>query len=179
MFNNGFKETIEQAATLPDVDTRVFALFLEWVYRGTFHQSVKADTHSSLVIRLYSWAERICLPVLMDYAVTVLFSAFKKHNKQFNIVGIRSIYKSTPPTSLLRKWATQTLRRHIYFQDDNNGAEALTGLLTEQKDATLDLLLYMHGNVDKIADPLTLPVCTFHTHAKDDPCPFPVNLEWV
>lgn len=34
MFNGGFKEDIEQTATLPEDSPRVFTLLVEWIYSG-------------------------------------------------------------------------------------------------------------------------------------------------
>ena len=100
MFNSGFKETYDQAAKLPDIDPETFELFLEWAYRGSFRpiDMIKSSpTEGPIVdrIKLYGWAERMCMPDLMDYIVTSMMAAFRKYNDGLSYTGSRMIYQAT------------------------------------------------------------------------------------
>ena len=44
---------------------------------------------------------------------------------------------------------------------------------------TFDLMLLLRGIRTVLPDPETLPVCTFHVHAKEEEGKFPVDLNLV
>lgn len=85
MFNNGFTETLDQAATLLEVNSDTFDLFLEWVYGGDFQplDMTKNTPYSGPIvdlIRLYGFAESICLSELQDLVATSVIVLFRDNS---------------------------------------------------------------------------------------------------
>jgi hypothetical protein len=100
MFNGGFLEATEMKAILPEDDPVVYGLLLEWVYSGCYAKlDIKDHTSSSGPfierIKLYAFAEKICLVPLMDYTMTTLISNYHHHMKALSDVAMLLAYKLT------------------------------------------------------------------------------------
>jgi phage tail protein X len=140
-------------------------------YCGTFRKSLDANHGITNLIKLYGFAEQICLPDLLDYTASTIFSNNQKAKSRFNLHHIQTIYKYTAPNPLLRNWGIQALRRLISLDKLTTTSSTVAELLQNQ-DIALDLVDPLRS--DEILPPpaFTLPVCTFHVHAKNLECKY-------
>jgi hypothetical protein len=69
MFESSFAESVDQRATLPEDGANVFPLFTEWLYAGRcVPLGLKQFDGAEFLdlFQLYGFAEKICLPALLD-----------------------------------------------------------------------------------------------------------------
>jgi hypothetical protein len=185
-FTSGFKETVDQAARLTDVDPETFDLFLEWIYRGSFRtidMTKSKPTTGPIVdrIKLYAWAEEMCSPELMNYTATSIISALKsvrKYDDNLSHEGSRMIYDLTSAKAPLRRFAVMGMHYGMVSYE-NDGCWTTASILEAIKGCTdleQDLMNLLRHTFTKSPpqDPTKLPACTFHVHEKDKTCKFDV-----
>lgn len=184
-FTNGFKETKEQTTTLPEVESPVFELFIEWVYRGSFPRPSNIMTcdpvkgyFTSNLIKLYGFAEYICLKTLKDYAVTSLISVFVKNKSGLSTAGISLVYQVTAPGSRLRAFAAQTLQHSLGTKLDIAlwTTDNVSAIMMKNEDLTKDFLALLRREPKYPENPIMLPICTFHVHPKNEECRFKLDV---
>lgn len=177
MFNNGSRETAEQKAEFPELELNTFDLFLEWIYRDSFHPRSYLSRQAcvdSLTARtkLYGFADQLRLLDLMDYTLITILSTLKETNLGLGMKGTECIYEHTPPGSKFRDFAARNL--HFRLAQGSVGEDYMTVKITasmmKYQDLTHDLLELMGGSPKEANNPLLLPICTFHVHAKDEEC---------
>ncbi|KAH6682664.1 hypothetical protein B0J14DRAFT_574116 [Halenospora varia] len=115
MFNSSFIESEQNLAKLPDVDPSIFALFIEYLYGNSRLSPVNikvSTTNSGPVIdriKLYGFAEKICLTGLADYIITNLISNLRHYERSPSREGILLAYHVTRPGSPLRQFMAASL----------------------------------------------------------------------
>ncbi|KAH8687274.1 hypothetical protein BGZ60DRAFT_5201 [Tricladium varicosporioides] len=150
MFNSGFIESEQNLAKLSDVDPSIFALFIEYLYGNGRLPPVDikvSTTNSGPVIdriKLYGFAEKICLTTLADYLITNLISNLRHYERSPSREGILLTYQVTRPGSPLRQFMAASLYFIMRFDTEETPwssralAECLRGEGTE--DLVVDLV---------------------------------------
>ncbi|CAG8979576.1 hypothetical protein HYALB_00010777 [Hymenoscyphus albidus] len=185
MFSSGFLEAEEKSGSLPDEEPIVFALFLEYLYGGgrLSPVDVTLSTQSSgpIVdrIKLYGFAERICLVELADYVMTNLISNLKHYERTPSREGILLAYKETRTGSSLRRYMSSALYYVMKYETEDSPwtAEALCETLKEVDDLLYDLIVVTRKHeahippaTKKSVDPRIGSKCRFHSHPENAVC---------
>ncbi|KAF4624291.1 hypothetical protein G7Y89_g13882 [Cudoniella acicularis] len=186
MFSSGFIESEEGHATLPDEDPAIFSLFVEWLYGNGRLSPVdisKSTTSSGPVIdriKLYGFAERICLIELADYLMTNLISNLRHYERSPSKEGMKLAYVETRQGSPLRKYMANSLYFIMKFDGEDTpwSSRALCDTLRASgaDDLLFDLIQVTRKHeVDSkalkySADPRIGSKCRWHAHADGAPC---------
>lgn len=171
MFNGGFKETEEQAATLPEDGPVIIGHFLKWVYCGTLPPLVPGQPHRHLSndrIKLYAFAEKICETELTDYVITNLVSKLVKHNVFSAVSSMLLAYNITPLGSKLRSIMIFQLLRIVTIANPQKWPTSqITEALNESTDMNSDLVAALRGSHEKPIGSIMsddFDICEFHVH---------------
>ena len=103
----GFKETQEQAMTLPEENLCVFKLFTKWLYASEFKHvallptSIMDDVYYNLA-SLYDFADRYDIPTLLHQCRSYLYDALQHHDVP-TLEGVEDVFDSTEPGSIIRQ----------------------------------------------------------------------------
>jgi hypothetical protein len=180
MFEGAFKEGIDQAATLPEEDPDLFALLIHWVYTGClkpidinqYQTSADPDSDAFLDrIKLYGYAEKICLPLLMDYIMTNLMAAYDKLRKYPSLKTAIAAFEISFPDSHIRKFMSQSVAWYIADASTYNKAKIardpadVAQAMAECQDLAVDVIKHLSGlNSTSVSNPLNASKCDFHQH---------------
>lgn len=118
MLTGGYKETQDQEASLEEDDPDAFDLFVQWLYKDRLlpidvsKQTPDLDCGPFFdLIKLYYFAEKICLADLMDYVMSVLQAAYDKSVLEepyndfetlVNLTVMKYVNQNTSPAAKLR-----------------------------------------------------------------------------
>ncbi|KAE8448307.1 hypothetical protein EG329_009551 [Mollisiaceae sp. DMI_Dod_QoI] len=106
-FEGSFKES-SGVMELPDADTKVFGMLIDWLYRDTLRRGQCQD-HVHTFIKLWILAHILCIPVLCNKTIDALVSVFAFCPEARISVGmVRYIYNDTTDGSPLRLWVVET-----------------------------------------------------------------------
>jgi len=175
MFEGRFKEAVEQKADLPDDNPAAFSLFVEWLYGSRYTQIDidKRTSNSGLFvdrIRLYAFAEKICLNSLMNYTITTLMSNYKEHVCFPTAAAATLAYELCPVGSRLRRFMSNCLAQiiKVEFVDPKAWApDEIAVAMMGSQNLTFDVLQLLHGKDHKIMlVALYMEKCHFHTPGK-------------
>ncbi|TVY80459.1 hypothetical protein LSUE1_G005344 [Lachnellula suecica] len=149
MFCGQFLESEQQSATLPEDDPIVFNLFLMWVYGDGSLAPVdfsKNTVDSGPIldrIKLYGFAEKICLTELSDYLMTTLISNLSLQNRTLSLASVTSAYELTRPESPSRKYISHSLTLTVKLSGPETSSSNninIKRLLSENEDILKDTL---------------------------------------
>jgi hypothetical protein len=191
MFKGTFKEGVEQKADLPDEYSDAFGLFVHWLYRD-FLQPIDISKHNPPKydvfldrVRLYCFAEKICLPTLMDYTMTTLMSGYSEHSEHPLLEAAIAAYESSSPNSHIRTYMSKHFAWYIAQYSDSDSLAAnrtspcLAQTLIASQDLTADVLRYLRGTNGRgtkgyraVPDPRGSDKCQFHAHSSGEICLF-------
>lgn len=180
MFQGGFKEGQENAATLPEEDPVIFGLFLEWLYKDRLSKmklatSTPRDGPFTNRIKLFQYAVKICLPQLQDLTMSDLMDNIEIHNRHPNLRSVIVSYESTPAGSPLRKFMARTLLSVV--GTGTYSTECATDEIMGNADLVRDIIrLTGEKNAQEGANfdvlPWEMPRCDFHAHAPGADCAY-------
>lgn len=93
-------------------------------------------------------------------------------NCLFAIDRILSVYNKLPAGSGMRKYAALCLAYWLRKgNSEDESLEHISKAMSDNADLRMDVLtLIRDKGVDIASDPSRMPACTFHSHAKDEPC---------
>lgn len=171
MFNGGFKEAVEQAATLPVDDPDAFDLFLEWIYTGRL-SCLEFENIDAVYarIRLYGLAEKLMMPDLMDYTITTI--SVINRISPLSTQAMAIAYEVTGPDSPLRSFVARALYyatgngesgRAAEVYKKNWPASGLAQIMSAQEEMISDLIDVMR-NPEARKDLSCVDICEFHVH---------------
>jgi hypothetical protein len=182
MLQGPFKEAVEHTVRLPEDDPDAFGLFLEWVYGGGLLQPADMKKHTSTNgpifdrVKLYCFAEKICLDRLVDYTMTSLLSAYSKNKRSPSAMAISYAYEHSSSDSPLRKFALESFVQTAFNKEATWNVKNLSDTMLSSEDLRIDFLrLTMSGealNIKTATPPTKRSPCTYHVHNKDEDCPF-------
>jgi len=158
MFESGFQESIDQTATLPEDDPEVFALFIQWIYGNAFKKptNVTEDSPSTFrLVQVYAFAEKISLPILMDYTMTYIISRFVKNKIMPSIDTVCEAYRTTHQDSKLRLFGSRYLSFAILRGKKGGIRSQITAETMNCQDLTRDVMEHLLGSHGK---PLESPL---------------------
>lgn len=187
MLNGSFMEAGEQRAELPEDDCDVFNLFLEWLYIRRLpaidvavHDKFKLSNPNKSPfihrIKLYCFAEKLCLSSLMDYTMTVLMESYLTLRRLPSFAAMDQIYKHTSSSSPLRRFVAMNAHYIIVTMDDTDhsgywNTTDLTAVMNANSDLVADVLKLMRKTYKaEVFSPKMLKPCLFHVHEKDGSC---------
>ncbi|TGO42560.1 hypothetical protein BHYA_0007g00600 [Botrytis hyacinthi] len=178
MFSSGFVEGLEGEAFFPEDNPKCFDSFMGWIYFRTL-RVLNASTALEKVeydlspLSLYSFADKLCLPELMD----LVLDTYKNTYKFPRVSLVSDVYKMTPTDSPLRNFMCQCM--YYIFAEYNSQdicnfwtTEDMAIAMSLHKDLNIDFLNLMRLDSPGFAstDPRALPNCDFHCHGEDAPC---------
>jgi len=119
--DGGFIESVDQTASFPEDDPAIFSLFLEWLYTknlAPINVANSTETSGPLVdlMRLYQFADKLCLLELADYAITILVSNYDHHHLPPSQFAMKLAYEITGAGSGLRAFMVNFL----FFRVEQN-----------------------------------------------------------
>ena len=177
MFASGFKEVIEKTVRMPEDDPDAFNQFLEWFYKGALQPvNIAKETRDGGPlfnrVKLYRFAEKHCLDVLMDLAISSIMTCHVKNKSMPNYTSIKYGYPETDTSSKLRSFMSKALARILRNQVEGGSwpATDISRLMIDNEELSLDVLRLMRGVASQ--DPLTLPKCTFHVYPTSQTYPY-------
>jgi hypothetical protein len=180
MFKSGFSETTTSTAYLPEDDPDVFSLFLEWVYGHRLTPVTAAamalpnNSHFFMDrVKLYVFAEKICLDELCDYTMSNLMSLLQQYERSPTIQQMREAYEGTAVGSPIRRFMCLSLLFHAKNEDEDS--HWTSKLLSEALVGVPDLCFDFMGLVregGRLADPKKMGKCGFHKHAEGEECQY-------
>ena len=179
MFSGDFKEVIESAVRMPEDDADAFDLFVQWLYSGRLEypdMALNTSTSGPMWNRfnLHCFAEKICLPDLMDYTMSSIMSACARGDKSPSLAVIGMVYGSTTHGSKLRQFFAHT----VHFMIRNGGdlgpwpSSKLAQVMTDHEDLTLGVLQLLRNNSGPPSSPGQYQKCMFHVHGKEHACKY-------
>ena len=139
----GFRESLEQAMSLPEDDPNIFNLFVNWMYSREFPQ-LDHSSQSSLYIayreytRLYVFSDRYDISSLSAQCLKKLYKLFKDSDHGPSLDLLQWLYDNTEPGTILRQlWNDGTVfRKDFTWFHEKNVIETLKML----PDISSDLL---------------------------------------
>jgi len=179
MFSSDFKEVVESTVRMPEDDPDVFNLFVQWLYAARLcvpDMTKNTATSGPMWTRfkLYCFAEKICLPELMDYTMSSIMSACVRGDKSPSIEVMRMVYGGTKQGSRLRLFTAHVL----HFLIRNGGdlgpwpSSKLAQVMNEHEDLTVNVLQLLRDNSKAPSHPGHYPKCMFHVHTKNHTCKY-------
>ncbi|KAF7900357.1 uncharacterized protein EAF01_007659 [Botrytis porri] len=109
MFSSGFVEGLKGKAFFPEDDPKCFDFFMGWIYFGTL-RVINASTALEKVeydlnlLSLYTFADKLCLPELMDLVLNTYKNTYEKYNRFPRVSLVSDVYQVTPKDSPLRNF---------------------------------------------------------------------------
>ncbi len=185
MFGSGFEEASTNAATFPEDNIATFGSLLNWVYQGkiadvTLFKNEKGKWLESWdVFKLYTLAEKLCIPEVMDRTLDAYIAALKRSNVLPGIDDIDSGYSENGENSSLRKLLCRTYIYTLTTFDTSlpSGGwknEDMQMLLVKHPDLARDIVPLLRGTMKlKVVyppHPLKGSTCEFHAHGSNEPC---------
>lgn len=185
MFNGGFAEAQQNSADFPEDSLEAFELLIEWIYTGTYEKidrNLPRKEKSTLLghrIELYGLAEKICLPSLADYTMTLIISNFKSSKMIPGASIVQRAYELVPQGSLLLSFMALCvhhdafLKAH-YGENDWTGQDKVANLAANQEllRDVMAIVTVNYGSFIRSNHPLKQPVCNFHKHSQKDSCEY-------
>ncbi|TGO36602.1 hypothetical protein BHYA_0120g00270 [Botrytis hyacinthi] len=108
----GFKESQDCSMDMPEDEPGVFEYFLHWLYRGTVPEA-KTLADFDQLLDVYIFAEKLCVNELASKAIDAIQAISKSDDfdkfPDCTMKHADTIWKSTSPTSPLRKWCIHAL----------------------------------------------------------------------
>jgi hypothetical protein len=184
MFNGGFKESSEGVGSFPEDTEESFDILIKCVYLGTLRSltfsknSRRNWMENPNLLSIYTLADKLCLPELMDNLTNSYIEGSIKHNFFPNCSYIDIIWAKTRDGVSLRKYVVHA--RHWFTSgqartEDNLKlwpTSSLRELFVKHPSlltAYLDLVRNTPiGQAPK--DPRTMPRCVFHEHGENEEC---------
>jgi hypothetical protein len=180
MFKPGFSESRTSTGYLSDDDPSIFSLFLEWVY-GHHLTSVTAAAmalpNNSLFfmdrVKLYIFAEKICMDELCDYTITNLMSILQHYERSPTVQQMREACKGSAVGSPIRKFMCYNLLFHLKTEAEDSHwmSRALSDALVEVPDLCFDFMK-LSREVSRVGCPKNMAKCGFHKHGEGVECGF-------
>lgn len=182
MFNSTFAESRTLSASLPEDDPDIFSLFLEWVYTKHFTPVTPAmmnEQGNSVLfmnrVKLYIFAEKLCLDELCDYTMSNLISLLKEYNRSPSVPQMREAYKGSAQESPIRRFMCMNFYYHLKSQDENShwSTKSLSEVLVQVPELCKDFLgLEREWSTKKgeMGAPKEMRVCGFHKHGEGRGC---------
>jgi hypothetical protein len=179
MFDSGFIEAEENKGSLPEEDPIVFSLFLEYLYGGGRLAPVDIERSTTTAgpvidrIKLYGFAEKICLPDLADYIITNFISNLAYYERTPSKDGMKVAYAVTKPGSPLRNYMCHSLYYISKFEDEEGpwSPRELCDTLKEVDDLLYDLIVITRTHernrsttTKRSIDPRVGSKCRWHSH---------------
>jgi hypothetical protein len=165
------------SAEFPEDSPECFDILLGWIYDGylrplTWSNDRKIEL-SWKVEDFYAFAEKICLPELMDATMDAQIAFSKQSETLPSLSRARKSYGKTSPSSAYRKFLAHVCAYRLMepAHDGRVDIEDLSALMLEIPALQLDILQIIRDSDGKIKSPSRMPLCDFHTHDKDLPCP--------
>ncbi|KAL6706601.1 hypothetical protein ACN47E_005357 [Coniothyrium glycines] len=154
--NNGFKESLDNKINLPDVDVRVFRLFVEWLYCGknvsSFHEFIDVPgVDEDLLIYWLLWilGDRLMSRDFKNFVMTFIYNHHGFDGPGFSIVMAEEVdycWSNTPQNSKLRSLIIDSVAmswtRKQYGDDWKQG---FATILPKYPDLQLALLYKLPG----------------------------------
>ena len=151
MFNNGLKETIDQSATLAEVDSDAFQAFVEWVYRSELNHGFHSQPAG--LIKLYLFAEYICQENLRATALFVLQEALHWRPIKLEPEAIALVYNSTVIGSPLRKVLVEWLYHLVKnVKEESYPTFSVTALLVSNEEFTTEYFTFVRVCEERARD---------------------------
>ncbi|KAF7931621.1 uncharacterized protein EAE98_004357 [Botrytis deweyae] len=182
MFSSGFVEGLEGKAFFPEDDPKCFDFFMGWIYFGTLRvlnasTSLEKIEHDLNLLSLYSFADKLCLPELMDLVLDTYKNTYEKSNRFPRVSLVSDVYQMTPKDSPLRKLMCHCMY-YIFVEYNSEDirnfwtTEDMATAMSLHQDLTIDFLNLMRSDAPGFApqDPRAFPNCDFHCHGEDEPC---------
>ena len=170
MFGDGFKETMEKSAELPDDDPQAFDCFLHWLYVGTIDMARSFQT--SDLIKLYCFAEKYCINTLADVVIDRVRFMFIKD--KFNYPSPECVvmaYENTSEGSRLRLYLARSIAHEIIVRKPVSLTQAELSLLAGISDFSRDIFALLLGLKEgQPKHPNEFPACEYHRHDNIYPC---------
>ena len=149
-----------------------FALFVQWLYRESItaldirkHNPPENDIFLDR-IRLYCFAEKICLLALMDLTMTILVSNYKKLGKLPSDDAVNLAYQLSAPKSHIRAYMIRTIAYSITISTSPSWTtEGLAGSLMTNAELTFYVVELLRGTRDRnLYHPHDFQKCELHVH---------------
>ncbi|KAF5874542.1 uncharacterized protein Bfra_004553 [Botrytis fragariae] len=182
MFSSGFVKGLEGRAFFPEDDPKCFDFFMGWIYFGTL-RVLNASTALDKIqydlnpLSLYSFADKLCLPELMDLALNTYKNTYEKSNRFPRVSLVSDVYQLTPKDSPLQKFMCHCMYYIFveYTSEDIRNfwtTEDIAMAMSLHKDLPIDFLNLMRSDSPGFppTDPRALPNSDFHCHGEDEPC---------
>lgn len=175
MFSNGFLESTELVAHLPEDHPETFEVFLGWIYRDIIEPSPGKETFQYR--RLFFFAEKYNMVTLMDLVMDKMVEFHKQNNNMLSIHLIDLVYKQTHQTSRFRLYAARTLAfKTLNFPPgvaEGNSNIKIQEVVSKHSDLLLDFLNLIRGTGGvKFPNPSHAPLCDYHQHGMNENCPY-------
>jgi hypothetical protein len=159
-------------------------MFLEWLYSKRLAPINRPNTGTSArsldLIRLYQFADKLCLLELVDYTMTIIASNYDHLGSYPSQAAMNLAYQITGVGSGLRSFMLHFLI-FIGERDHWDTWDCETNI--SDNDILVD---YLKLKTELISDPssflLTDPRkedrCTWHRHAEGEACEFKEDILW-
>lgn len=176
MFNGEFAEAQSQAAKLPEDDPKIFKFFLRWIYQGILEVSdLEQSTRTGNHVHLFIFAEKYCIDSLADTVMDSFVNGLRARNSIPLYPFMTRMCKHTHGSSKLNLFFARIIAYTFYHDKDSKKwkTEHLRDVLKANDELTLrflELLRPLHGK--EYPDPTKAPLCDYHQHGKDEPCPY-------
>jgi hypothetical protein len=176
MFGNGFKETVEKSAELPEDDPQAFDCFLHWLYVGTLssiNMAKSFPTSGQLWdrIKLYCFAEKYCIDTLADAVIDTVQAALKNKPDYPSPQCVVMAYENTSEGSRLRLYLVRSIAYEIIVRKPDSLTQAQLGLLAGVSDFSRDMFALLLGLKEvRPKHPNEFPACEYHRHGKMYAC---------
>lgn len=178
MFTGVFKEGQEQAAHLVEDDVDAFNLFVEWLYMDRF-RPLDFSKHSFASgpifdrVKLYCFADKICLHALMDYTISVLLAAYLKYERYPSAEAAQYTFENTSSGSHLRTYMAYSVHYLIKNgTDEKNPVKNLHNAIAANDDLGTQVLQIFRAKANSSAKtPREIAWCSLHIH--ENKCRFP------
>ncbi|TGO61822.1 hypothetical protein BCON_0024g00220 [Botryotinia convoluta] len=125
MFSSGFVEGLEGKAFFPEDDPKCFDFFMGWIYFGTLRvlnastalEKVEYDLN---LLSLYSFADKLCLPELMDLVLNTYKNIYEKSNRfpRFMCHCMYFIFVKYDSEDVLNFWTTEDMAIAMTLHQD-------------------------------------------------------------
>jgi len=180
MFTGGFTESATFSAYHPEDDPEVFSLFLEWVYGRQFapvtEANMKEPSNSHFFmyrVKLYIFAEKLCLDELCDYTITNLMSLLQQYARSPTVQQMREAYKGSAVDSPMRKFMCYNFYLHLKtgVEASHWMSKALSDALVAVPDLCFDFMK-LSREVNRVENPKRMAKCAFHKHAEGEECAY-------
>ncbi|TEY74759.1 hypothetical protein BOTCAL_0070g00260 [Botryotinia calthae] len=158
MFSSGFVEGLEGKAFFPEYDPKCFDFFMGWIYFGTLRvidistaTGVSKAEYDMNLLSLYSFADKLCLPELMDLVLDTYKHTYGEANRFPRVGLVSDTYQMTPVDSPIRKFMCHCMYFIFFKYDDEDirnfwTTEDLALAMSLHQDLTIDFLNLMRSH---------------------------------